>query len=507
MHGAKGTTFGPDGMLYVGSVFSQTIYRIDVDTGEVTTAVGPPHGEADDIAFGPDGTMVWTAMPSGEIRRRHPDGHIDVLASGLPLINPIDFTADGRLFAGQIGFDRLHEFDVTGEHPPRLVAEGIGHMNSFEITDENELYGPLSGKGAIAQVDIETGTVTPLFTDHDMFSAVNLDSRGRIYAVEWAGGRLWSFDSKFDEGRVVTRLDPPLDNLAVGSDDSVYVTQPARSAVVHVDPATGAKTDLVPGNLSMPGGIAVVISEGQETLVLADDLGFRMVDPGTGKVWASVDLAEFIDPYAATNVAVNGSLMVFTDVTRSRAYTFDPQKEAITHSWNGLQSPYGVVLPDDGNPLVAEFTTGRVVRLSQGDEKSRQVVADGLDGPVGMILVNDQMLYIAEAGAGAVSRVDLQDGARLVLVEGLQQPEDLALLSDGRLAVVEVGQQRVIALEPETGVVTELATDLPIGRSVPNTPAPVHVLSGIAAGEGGVLYLTSDQQQSVLKLIPGPPAG
>lgn len=100
MYGAKGMTLGPDGMLYVGSIFSQSIYRIDVATGKVTTAVGAPDGEADDVAFGPDGTMVWTAMPSGEIRALQKDGSIVVLASGLPLINPIDFTTDGRLFAG-----------------------------------------------------------------------------------------------------------------------------------------------------------------------------------------------------------------------------------------------------------------------------------------------------------------------------------------------------------------------------------------------------------------------
>ncbi len=58
LHGAKGITFGPDGYLYVCSVYAQTIYRVDVSTGEVTVAVGAPHGESDDVAFAPDGTMV-----------------------------------------------------------------------------------------------------------------------------------------------------------------------------------------------------------------------------------------------------------------------------------------------------------------------------------------------------------------------------------------------------------------------------------------------------------------
>ena len=502
MYGAKGMTFGPDGMLYVGSVFSQSIYRIDVATGKVTTAVGAPDGEADDVAFSPDGTMVWTAMPSGEIRALQKDGSIVVLASGLPLINPIDFTTDGRLFAGQIGFDRLYELDVTGETPPRLVAEGIGNLNSFEITDDNELYGPLSGKGTVARIDIETGEVSPIVQGHEMFSAVNLDSKGLIYAVEWAGGRLWRIDPESGDAEVVTRLEPPLDNLAIGSDDSIYVTQPARSAVVRIDPASGEKSDLVPGNFSMPGGLTVVTHEGKEALVVADDLGFRMVDIETGRVWTTIDLAKFIDPYSATNVAANDNVMVFTDVARSRVYSFDRQDNSINHKWAGLDGPYGVVVLGNGDPLVAEFRIGKVVRLSQANEQSREVVADGLGGPVGMVLLDGQTLYVTEALSGSISRIDLATSAKTLVVEDLQQPEGITVLSDGRLAVVEVGKHRVITVDPATGDVAELATNLPIGRTVPNTPAPVHAPSGITAGDGDVLYLTSDQDQSVLKLIP-----
>ncbi len=502
MHGAKGMTLGPDGMLYVGSVFSQSIYRIDVTTGKVTIAVGAPDGEADDVAFGPDGTMVWTAMPSGEIRALQKDGSIVVVASGLPLINPIDFTTDGRLFAGQIGFDRLHEFDVTGETAPRLVAEGIGHLNSFEITDDDELYGPLSEIGTVARVDIETGEVSPVVEGHEMMSAVNLDSTGLIYAVEWAGGRIWRIDPATGDADVVTRLEPPLDNLAIGSDDSIYVTQPARSAVVRIDPASGETSDLVPGNFSMPSGLTLVSHEGREALVVADDLGFRMVDTETGLVWTIIDLAEFIDPYSATNVAANDNVMVFTDVARSRVFSFDRQANSITHTWAGLDDPYGVVLLGDGDPLVAEFGTGKVVRLSQDTEQSREVVADGLGGPVGMVLLDEQTLYVTEALSGAVSSIDLATSAKTLVVEDLQQPEGITVFSDGRLAVVEVGEQRVITVDPGTGDIAELATNLPIGRTVPNTPAPVHAPSGITAGEGDVLYLTSDQDQSVLKLMP-----
>jgi hypothetical protein len=65
-----------------------------------------------------------------------------------------------------------------------------------------------------------------------------------------------------------------------------------------------------------------------------------------------------------------------------------------------------------------------------------------------------------------------------------------------------VGARRVTAVDPETGATEVLATDLPIGQFVPHTPAPVHVPSGITRGKDGVLYVTSDQMHSVIKLVP-----
>ncbi len=271
MHGAKGMTFGPDGMLYVGSVLSQTIYRVNVGTGDVETVVAAPDGEADDVAFAPNGTMAWTATPSGEIRALRTDGTSAVVASGLPLINPLGFTSDGRLFAAQIGFDRLHEIDVTGKTSPRLVAKGIGHLNSFEITADDTLYGPLSGIDQLARINVDTGAVSPIVEGLGMLSAVNLDSRGQIYAVSWSDGQLWRVDPDSGAAELVAKLEPPLDNLAIGPDDTIYVSQPARSAIISIDPASGAQRTFVPGSMSLPGGLVVTVQQGRETLVVADD--------------------------------------------------------------------------------------------------------------------------------------------------------------------------------------------------------------------------------------------
>jgi len=501
LHGAKGIAFGPDGMLYICSVYAQSIYRVNVNSGQVSTAVPAPQGESDDVAFAPDGTMAWTALPSGEIRARRPGGSVFVLASDLPLINPLRYTADGRLFAAQIGIDRFLEIDVNADDPPRLVAKGIGHLNSFEITDDDQLYGPLAGIDTVARIDIDNGAITPIAGNLGMVSAVKLDSHGRLYAVGWSSGQLLRIDADTGAVELVAVVDPPLDNLAIGPDDVVYVSQPARGAIVSVDPVTGKQTDVVPGNLSVPGGLAITMQKGQETLIIADDFGFRIVDTRSGEVSAIIDLANFMDPAAATDVAVNDEVIVLSDVRRSLVYLVDRATGETIQKWKGITAPYGLVLPNSGDPIVAEFAGGQLIQLSRTDRKSRTIIASGLSGPVGIARAGPDALYVTEALAGRVSRIDINDGSKMIIRDGLAQPEGLALLPDGRLAVVEAGARRVTAIDPETGATEVLTSDLPVGLVVPNTPAPVHVPSGIAVGENGILYLTSDRDHSVIKLV------
>jgi sugar lactone lactonase YvrE len=296
LHAPNGITFGPDGMLYAGSVGAQIIYRIDVATAAVEIVVPAPAGEADDIAFAPDGTMVWTALIGGEIRALREDGTIDALVSGMALINPVHFTTDGRLFAAQVGFDRLYEFplnDENNEQEPRLVASKIGNLNSFEITVDDDLYGPLSNIGTIAHIDIETGAVTPIAENLGKTVAVNLDSNGSVWTVDWASGNLWRIDpngSQWREPQLVATLEPPLDNLAIGPDDMVYVSRPAHSAIDRIDPHTGEHHSFISGHLASPGGLAIMTHNGREALLVADGYGYRVVDTETGAVTTTFDI-------------------------------------------------------------------------------------------------------------------------------------------------------------------------------------------------------------------------
>ncbi len=92
MHGVHGLAFNADDELFGASLMGYSIYRIDRESGKVTTEIGHPLGNSDDLAFGPDGMLVWTAGAFSAIYGRKPGGEIQTLAEDLAGVNSINFS-------------------------------------------------------------------------------------------------------------------------------------------------------------------------------------------------------------------------------------------------------------------------------------------------------------------------------------------------------------------------------------------------------------------------------
>src|SRR5580765_1113836 len=141
-HGVHGLAFNKDDQLFAGSVIGQTIYRVQIDSGEVDRVVEPPIGMADDIAFADDGTMAWTAFLLGKVYIRKPNGKTIEVANGLGGPNSLAFGKDGRLFVSEVFLgDALYEIDLKNVDKPdfkpfprgelRRIAEKMGGLNGF----------------------------------------------------------------------------------------------------------------------------------------------------------------------------------------------------------------------------------------------------------------------------------------------------------------------------------------------------------------------------------------
>jgi len=510
MHGAHGLAVGADGALYVCSLTGHSIYRVDRRSGEVTTHVGPPRGTCDDLAFGPDGTLAWTAGSYASVFARTPGGRIDTLATQMPGLNSINYSADGRLFVTRIfGGDGLYEVDTAGKNPPRAVAEKIGGLNGFEIKD-GVLYGPLFLRSKLVKVDIESGAVTDHATGFMQPSAVNFDPQGRLVALDYPTGEVMRLDADGSR-KLLATLAPPVDNLAIAPDGKIYVTSSAYNGITEIDPDTLATRQLTWGNLSAPGAIAVERHDGKDELVIADSWGPRTIDPATGKVLA---LLRTPGVAGATSMALDGERIIYTNVWPfGVVQVVDRAANKLLYGLQGFGAPYDTRAVPDGF-IVADFTSDRLTHVANDAEHTRRAVAWSLEGPVGLADAGGGIFYVTEYGKkgrggsytnGMVSRVDIKDGARSVIARRLNRPEGIAIASDGRLIVAETGAKRVVALDPAGKKKPEVLADkLAIGLAVGDrVPAPF-LPTGVAIASDGAIYVTGDVDNTLYRISRAP---
>ena len=448
-HGVHGLAVDKSGRLFAGSVAGAALYEVDRASGAAKIAIPTPVGMADDIAIAPDGTMAWTGFLTGDLYSRKGDGPIRKLASGLAGINSLAYRKDGRLYASTVFLgDTLYEIDVEGVKPPRMIMEKMGGLNGFEFGPDDKLYGPLWFKGQVAKVDVDKPELTVVAEGFKVPAAVNFDSKGNLWVVDTALGQLVRVDPKTGEKTMVAQLKPSLDNLAIDDKDHIYVSNMADNGIQEIDPATGAAKQIIIGKLALPGGIGVVSDGTKDTLYIADVFAYRTVDGATGEVTEQArmhaDGTTLEYPMSAT---AKGDEVMLSSWFTGTVQVIDRKTGKTTEMLHGFKAPHDAIRLDDGSLLVAELGSKSLVRASGEHGKERTVLIGGLEGPIGLVGGAKGDVYVVEAFAGQVSKVE-SNGEKTIIAKDLKMPEGLALAPDGTLVVAEVGAKRLIRIDP-----------------------------------------------------------
>lgn len=495
--GVHGLGIDPRGRLLAGSVVGQSLSLVDRESGAVSPFVGPPTGMADDVAFGPDGEVAWTAYLVGELRIRNAAGEIRTVASGLPGLNSLAYTEDGRLFATQVFMgDALYEIDRSGEQPPRKIIEGMGGLNGFEFGPDGHLYGPLWFKGEVVRVNVESGEMDTVADGFRIPAAVNFDGQGRLYVVDSATGELLRLQPGTAEKVRVARLKPSLDNLAIDKQAGLlYVSNMADNSIQEVDLADGRVRDLVRTRLAAPSGLAMV----GDQLHIADTFAYRVMDTGSGdirevgRMWAS-HLEYPLNAWADEHV------VVLTSWATGTVQVFDRASGEMTHGFHDFQAPHDAVQLADGSLLVAELATGRLLRVSGEQGEQREAVVVALAGPAGMAFNADRSTLFVTTAGGSVWAVNPADWSKRRVRDGLAMPEGISVSAAGKLLVMEVGKQRLLEIDPVDGATRTLAEDLPVGLPALEGLPPTGVFNDVVEAANGDLFFTADRDAGLYRL-------
>jgi sugar lactone lactonase YvrE len=500
-HGVHGLGIDKSGRLFAGSVAGAALYEVDRNNGTAKIAIPSPEGMADDIAFAPDGTMAWTGFLTGDLYSRKGGGPVKKLASDLPGINSLAFRKDGRLYATQVFLgDALYEIDVEGVKPPRKIMEKMGGLNGFEFGPDDMLYGPLWFKGQVAKVDVDKAELSVVADGFKIPAAVNFDSKGNLFVVDTALGQLVRVDPKTGAKKMVAQLKPSLDNLAIDDKDRIFVSNMADNGIQEVDPETGAAKQVIIGKLALPGGIGVVSDGGKDTIYVADVFAYRTVDGASGEVSepARMHAAGVTLEYPMSATA-KGDEVILSSWYTGTVQVIDRKTGATREMMHDFKAPHDAIRLDDGSILVNELGSKSLIRAGGEHGKDRTVLAGGLEGPVGLVGGSKGDVYVTEALAGQISKVE-SNGEKTVIAKDLKMPEGIALTPGGKLIVAEVGAKRIIEVDPGTGNVTEIAGNLPIGLVAAPGGLPTNIPTGVGVGASGTIYFSSDIENAIYKV-------
>jgi streptogramin lyase len=440
----------------------------------------------------------------GMLRYRESEGApMRVLAKDLPGLNSLDFDRrNNKLYASQVFLgDALWEIDREGQKPPRLIRKDMGGFNGFEVGPDGMLYGPLWFKGQVVKIDPANGHMTVIADGFKIPAAANLDGKGNLWVVDARSGELVRVDLTTGRKTVAKQLRPSLDNLAIARgtpDGTIYVSNMANNEVQAFDPATGALRTLTSGKLATPAGLKI---DGH-TLWVADVFGFRQVDVRTGEVRDVFRMQRDPDLDYPFAIGVSGNLFALTSWFTGTVQLVDRQTLRTIETIHGLKAPFDALPMADGSVIYAEIATGTITRARGAKFADKQVLASGLSGPVQMIIGQDGALYVTEA-VGKLVRIPLDASAPLrAIAEGLALPEGVAQTPWGSFIVAESAARRLVEIDPANGSRRTVAENLPIGLAPgPGLPPP-YVVTGVAVGSDGSIYVSADLNNAIYRIRP-----
>ena len=413
--GPDDLTFGPDGSIYWTSLVSGKVGRLSPDGTLTTQAVSPG---VNPITFSDDGRLFVALDFFGDgLYELDPDlaEPPRLIIEELGWLNGMDWGPDGYLYGPIWTQARVVRIDVDAA-TVTTVADGFGVPAAVKFDSRGRLHVVDNATGKLWRVNVETGSKElvaqlPLHLDNLAF-----DSQDHLF-VSNAGDA--SVVEVMADGRVRTvrpsRMTYPGGVAVVPREDggeSVYVAD--VFTLREIDGLTGEER-------RMPSATAMTVAVDDDHLLVSSWFAnvVEVWDPETETVLGA--MPDFAVPLNA--IRFRGDYVVAELMTASvvLAPEKDPSPSQRVTLASGLGIPIGLAKTDD-DLFVSDWATGMVLQIiSDGEVLSEPtVVATGLKAPEGLAVDLNGDLLVVETGTGRLLRIDLGTGQVSTVAEGLE---------------------------------------------------------------------------------------
>ncbi len=496
--GTNGIAWGPDNLIWMGSVMSGKVVAVDPKSGEVRHTVALQG--ADDLAFHPDGRLYMNYIATGNIGLRMPNGKASIAAKVGPGNNGIAISKDGRMFVSQLFLgSKFYEIYPDGKRKPREIADqGKQMSNGMNFGPDGKLYGSAFVTGEVTRINIETGAIETVASNVGIPSSVKFNSKGELHVLNIKEGAVSKVNIKTGRLELVARLPfPATDNMCFSPDDRLFVSSAGDGYLWEV---TGKDTQrvVVQGGLGIVGGVALAEAQGRTNLMAVDAFAIRKFDPESGEAISAVrDVTLATEVGWMLTVSNHGKQLVTSSWPGNFIKIWDPETNSMVVNFDKIKGPTNAI--SLGDDIVFADLAGNVKRFSPKSPQDKpKILAKNLKQPFGLAYDNGN-LYVSEDLGGRVLQVLDNDKVidPRVIKDGLNAPQGLAI-SNGQLLVVEAGAGKLLTIDPANGSLRTLADGMKfttgklVFAQIPNWPRASITVSGntayIAGTRTAVIY-------------------
>jgi sugar lactone lactonase YvrE len=395
--------------------------------------------------------------------------------------NGIRTGPDGRIYVAQVSGSQISAIDVkTGAveaispmggdivAPDDLVFDSDGNMFVTEITEGRVSERTPNGKTRVVQGDMP---VANPITIH----------QGRLIAGECRmGGRIMELDLHGGAPKVLLQDVPMPNAFSVGPDGKLYVPVMGANEIWRVS-LDGGTPEKVVGDLGVPDSVkfdsqGFIIS----TQVYSGQL--LRIDPRNGERTVLAQLTPGLD-----NSTFVGDRLFVSNIS---GYVTEILKDGKTRDLvpDGLNWPLGLAMGDDGVLYVADGAFSYSLRPGQPRQIIGMLFSPGYPGYARGVAAVGSGEFIVTTGMGAVARYWPAQEKSEVVASGFDRLYGVAIAPGGAVIFAEQGRGRVLSVR--SGNVEELAAGL-------REP------SGVAVGPDGTCYVAESAAGRVVRVSKG----
>ena len=238
----------------------------------------------DDLAFDPQGRLVFSDFYNGTVSRINTDGSVTVLVSGVAGPEGIVFLSDGTMIIAEQRTNRilslapgtksltvLRTLPGTPAGPP--CKDGVDGIAFDSIT--KTLIIPDSPTGNVYRMSLDGQKLTLLASGIARPVGAAVDQYGTVYVADECGGSLWTIAANGKTTHVGGF--GKLDDVALDSHGNILVIDlaPSIHALIRIRRSTGKRETLASRGFIEPQGLAI---DKNDDIFVSDDYANIIVE-------------------------------------------------------------------------------------------------------------------------------------------------------------------------------------------------------------------------------------